>query len=288
MTIRAKNTAKSKGAARRTKAKATTPPNGVRGRLQLERNGISFLAPARLDLLEAIGSHGSITQAAKAVGLSYKAAWDAVDAMNNLASSALVTRTTGGARGGSTRLTDYGKHVVELVRKIEQDYASVLATLDDPGSTLGAFGRLGRSLSLKTSARNQWVGRVMAVERGAVRSEVALAIADGVSVHASISTRSADLLELQEGTTIGALVKATSVRLHLGGVVTADGPRNELTGKVSQIRRGDGQLEVTVLLRGERTVTAVIARSDAPEKLARGSKVRASFSPEHVLLVHVG
>lgn len=120
------------------------------------------------------------------MGLSYKAAWDAVDAMNNLASSALVTRTTGGTRGGSTLLTDYGKHVVELVRKTEQDYANVLA------------------------------------------------------------------------------------------------------GTVSQLSRGEGQVEVTVLLGAERTLTAVGARAEAPDKLARGSRVRASFSPEHVLLVHLG
>jgi molybdate transport system regulatory protein len=240
-------------------------------------------------LLEAIGAQGSITQAAKAVGLSYKAAWDAVDTMNNLACSALVTRTTGGTRGGSTRLTEYGRHVIELVRKIEQDYASVLASLDDPESTLGAFGRLSRSLSLKTSARNQWVGRVVAVARGAVRSEVELAIAEGVHVRASISTRSADQLELQEGKSIGALVKATSVRLRPAGRGgDADEQRNQLAGTVSQVSRGDGQLEINVRLGGERTVTAVIARSEAPARLARGSKVCAWFSPEHVLLVHLG
>ena len=52
----------------------------------------------RIALLEAIAATGSITQAAKAVGLSYKGAWDAVDAMNNLADSALVERAAVAAR----------------------------------------------------------------------------------------------------------------------------------------------------------------------------------------------
>lgn len=48
----------------------------------------------RIALLDAIGQTGSITAAAKAVGLSYKAAWDAIDTMNNLAGEPLVVRTT--------------------------------------------------------------------------------------------------------------------------------------------------------------------------------------------------
>ena len=53
-----------------------------------------------MELLAAIGSEQSITAAAKNVGMSYKAAWDAVEAMNNLADRALVERAVGGKGGG--------------------------------------------------------------------------------------------------------------------------------------------------------------------------------------------
>ncbi|WP_324778107.1 winged helix-turn-helix domain-containing protein, partial [Ralstonia pickettii] len=56
----------------------------------------------RIELLAAIGQTGSITAGAKAVGLSYKAAWDAIDTMNNLAGEPLVVRTTGGKGGGGS------------------------------------------------------------------------------------------------------------------------------------------------------------------------------------------
>ena len=59
------------------------------GKLALETEFGPFLGDTRIRLLEAIDTHGSISQAAKAVPLSYKAAWDAVDAMNNLADEAL-------------------------------------------------------------------------------------------------------------------------------------------------------------------------------------------------------
>jgi len=76
--------------------------NKLIGRLALETELGPFLGATRIRLLEAIGEHGSISQAAKAVPLSYKAAWDAVDAMNNLADEPLVLRSTG-ARAAAAR-----------------------------------------------------------------------------------------------------------------------------------------------------------------------------------------
>jgi molybdate transport system regulatory protein len=64
----------------------------------------------RFGLLRAVASEGSITRAAKAYGISYKAAWDALETMNSLAGEALVERSVGGRGGGSTRLTPHGQH----------------------------------------------------------------------------------------------------------------------------------------------------------------------------------
>jgi molybdate transport system regulatory protein len=75
-----------------------TAPSNVRDPLELGgsvwlRSGTETLGgAARIALLAAIRDAGSITGAAKAVGMSYKAAWDAVDTMNNLAGEPLVTR----------------------------------------------------------------------------------------------------------------------------------------------------------------------------------------------------
>ena len=53
-------------------------------------------------MLEAIGSQGSISAAAKQQGISYRSAWDAVNEMNNLWDSPLVEKSPGGAHGGGT------------------------------------------------------------------------------------------------------------------------------------------------------------------------------------------
>ena len=62
------------------------------------------LSDRRIGILRQIGALGSISRAARAVGVSYKAAWQAVDTLTNLAGVALVERVVGGAGGGGARL----------------------------------------------------------------------------------------------------------------------------------------------------------------------------------------
>ena len=79
----------------------------LRSRLEVDTEFGSFLGDTRIRLLEAIDTHGSISQAAKAVPLSYKAAWDAVDAMNNLADEAAGgAQRPAASHGGGTLLTE--------------------------------------------------------------------------------------------------------------------------------------------------------------------------------------
>ena len=84
----------------------------LHGSLWLTVGGERFGGEQRIALLASIAECGSISQAAKAIGMSYKAAWDAIDSMNNLAGEALVERLAGGKGGGGTRLTSRGAQLV--------------------------------------------------------------------------------------------------------------------------------------------------------------------------------
>ncbi|OXH85109.1 molybdenum-dependent transcriptional regulator, partial [Burkholderia multivorans] len=84
---------------------SSAEPLALGGELWLRAGEQTLGGATRIALLAAIGDTGSITRAAKAVGLSYKAAWDAIDTMNNLAGEPLVVRSTGGKGGGGTTLT---------------------------------------------------------------------------------------------------------------------------------------------------------------------------------------
>lgn len=91
----------------------------VQFRLRLYRDDRIALGPGKVDLLEAIGQAGSISAAARQLGMSYRRAWLLVNDMNEAFGSPAVHTATGGARGGGTALTPVGQRLIELYRTIE-------------------------------------------------------------------------------------------------------------------------------------------------------------------------
>jgi molybdate transport system regulatory protein len=92
----------------------------VQGRVWLSMNGKPLLGKGRLELLRQIAATGSISKAAKAMKMSYKAAWDAVDAMNNAMGTPVVESATGGSRGGGSQLTEAGKRLILEYQSLEE------------------------------------------------------------------------------------------------------------------------------------------------------------------------
>lgn len=107
------------------------------GRLWFTLDGSNFLGRGRVELLQRIAETGSISQAAKAMKMSYKAAWDAVDAINRAWGQPLVESSP----GGST-LTDEAKRLIGAFLEAENRHR-------------GFMGDLDRSLALKTSDKDR-------------------------------------------------------------------------------------------------------------------------------------
>jgi molybdate transport system regulatory protein len=78
------------------------------------------IGPGKIRLLEAIGREGSISAAGRALGMSYKRAWDLVDALNRQAGTPVVEASPGGQRGGGAMLTEAGRDLVADYRAIER------------------------------------------------------------------------------------------------------------------------------------------------------------------------
>jgi molybdate transport system regulatory protein len=264
-------------------------PHRLTGRLAVETELGMFLGDTRIRLLEAIDTHGSISQAARHVPLSYKAAWDAVDAMNNLADQPLVMRSTGGRHGGGTQLTDYGHKVVALYRALEAEYQAALERLmvgmnEGEAHTLREFRQLLRRMSMKTSARNQFSGTVVGLKAGEVEYEVRLKLNATDELVAIISRESAENLGLRIGMEAFALVKSSSVLLMTEKEARTTA-RNHLWGVVSHIHEGSVNTEVTLTLPGGKTVCAmVLHESVAQLGLALGSPACAIFKASAVIL----
>ncbi len=262
------------------------------GHLDIHTDAGAYLGDTRVRLLEAIEAHGSISQAAKAVPLSYKAAWDAVDAMNNLAEQPLVERSTGGRKGGGTQLTDHGRRVVALYRAMQAESqrgvdraAALLGQL--PEGDMASFQRLLRRLALRTSARNQFAGTVSALNRGPVDVEVIVRLDDRLDLAAVVTRDSARLLGLQVGREVVALVKASSVMLVVDEHLRISA-RNRYWGEVSRIVEGPVTAEVTLDLGAGRSAVAVVtAESVRSMGLAKGVRAGAVFKVSSVVLAVV-
>lgn len=100
--------------------KAKRAPASVAFRLRISKGEDIAVGPGKIDLLEAIASAGSITSAAKQLGMSYRRAWLLVDTMNRCFKAPVVAAEAGGRRGGGTALTPLGAEVVRRYRRIER------------------------------------------------------------------------------------------------------------------------------------------------------------------------
>jgi molybdate transport system regulatory protein len=201
----------------------------------------------RIQILRGIGLTGSISRAAREAGVSYKAAWQAVDTLTNVAGVALVDRAVGGAGGGGARLTAQGVRLLELADAFDaarrEVHARWAAKAGDPG--IEAEGRTqegwaaGQALSRlapRTSMRNQLPATVEDVRVTGRTARVLLRLdgrgdtgragdsLDAASrIHdrlaARITRESAELLGLREGLPVIVMCKATAV--HVAGAAVA-------------------------------------------------------------------
>lgn len=84
----------------------------VNGSLWLEGNGTRFFGPGPVELLQLIEETGSINQAAKKMGMSYKKAWEIVNRLNEKVGSPMVITATGGEKGGGSTISEEAKLMI--------------------------------------------------------------------------------------------------------------------------------------------------------------------------------
>lgn len=251
----------------------------------LARNDVKFLVGKRISLLDKIAESGSIAAAARELGMSYKAAWDAVDTMNNLADQPLLQRHAGGRQGGRTQLTEHGLSVIEFFKHADTAHQQFLHQLNARlGEAFSAHPVLRRH-SMKTSCRNQLIGKVTEIQSARITSEIQLVTTGGTQITATISRKSQDALGLEVGSEVHALIKSSSVMLadpHPGLKLSA---RNQLPGTVSRILPGIVNSEVAVALNDQEHMAATVT-NEAVEDLGlqTGSKVLLCFKVSNVIL----
>jgi molybdate transport system regulatory protein len=88
-------------------------------KIRIAHGKMTAMGPGKAELLEAINNTGSISAAAKSMRMSYRRAWELVDAMNQCFKEPLVITSPGGSHGGGTQITTFGFHILNCYRAIE-------------------------------------------------------------------------------------------------------------------------------------------------------------------------
>jgi molybdate transport system regulatory protein len=200
----------------------------------------------RVDILKRIGAAGSISEAARQAGVSYKAAWQAVETLSNLAGTPLVEKAVGGTGGGGAQLTEAGHRLLRAADFLATAQSEVLKKLDTYASNDGDGVSALAALGLRTSMRNQLPCRVKAVAHGGSLVRVTMSLADGSLIVARITRESMQLLGLHAGQPVLALFKATAA--SVARVIEPREGHNQLQGSVTRTSASTKDSEIGLRL----------------------------------------
>ena len=169
----------------------------------LEYEGDPILGKGGAEILEAIKEEGSISKAARKVGMSYRYVWNYLDKMRKVLQEPVVETYKGGrAGGGGARLTELGESLLKEYRRVEGYVGEILVDEEH-----------WEAVGLKISARNRLKGFVKEVERGKVASKVKIEISEPVVITALISREAVEELDIRAGDSVEAVIKATEVMI---------------------------------------------------------------------------
>ncbi|ART81049.1 molybdenum-dependent transcriptional regulator [Oceanisphaera avium] len=246
-----------------------------------------FVNPRRIQLLEQIREHGSISQGAKAAGISYKSAWDAIKEMNALAERPVLSSETGGKGGGGASLTAYGTRLLKIYHLLAQIEQMAVSALQDEHTSLDSLLSVVARFSLQTSARNQFFATVASFDPNDISRKVGLALPSHQLIYADITASSVARLDLHLTKEVLALIKAPWIRLasDKANIPVTD---NMLMGKVESIEIGDEYIEVILALEIGETLCALLAKETNECSWQQGDSAYAHFSPSQVILATLG
>ena len=208
-------------------------------------------ADKRIEILRLVAESGSISQAAREAKVSYKAAWQAIDTLTNLAGVVLVERTVGGARGGGASITPAGRKLLSIARLLDETRSQVFASFSSNELLLPRALPVLSNMSVRTSMRNQLPCKVEKIAAQGQVVRVFLRMAgppDSALLVSRITRASAELLGLKKGQEVLALCKATAVRVIPFSAHAGASNAQSLGGQAVRVSRGKAGDEVSLQL----------------------------------------
>ena len=247
-------------------------------------------ADKRIEILRRIGTDGSISEAARGVGVSYKAAWQALETLSNLAGTALIEKVVGGKGGGGAVLTLAGRRVLDAATRLNQARVEVLALLDAESEGESGSARISAAhgapslaaMGLRTSMRNQFPCIVDTLQETHGLVKVGLKLPNNHVFFSRVTRESVELLGLHTGLPVLALCKATAV--HVAAHIDAAASTNVFIGTISRASNSSKDNEVALQLDTNIRLVGFCDSNNSESKLKVGQPAMASIDASGVVI----
>ncbi|MFV0576355.1 MAG: TOBE domain-containing protein [Vibrio sp.] len=252
--------------------------------LTLNTNQKLFANPKRIELLKQIDISGSISQGAKLAGLSYRAAWNAINDMNQALPQPVITSETGGKGGGGAKLTEFGSRLLKVYSLMNEMQSMVMKALMDNSVNTESILDVLSHFTLKTSARNQLKGKITQINPQDVKDQIVVELEQGTEISAVITRTSTEQLELSLGKEVLLLFKAPSVTISTEKQANPKGV-NQLAGKLVHLTQGETNSEVFLDIgNGTLLYASVLQQALQGIQLQLEDHYYASFDPNQILI----
>jgi molybdate transport system regulatory protein len=250
------------------------------GRFWLNINGKPFLGGGRVELLKKIDQIGSIHSASKAMKMSYKAAWDTLKQMSEVSPQPLLEKHIGGKGGGGTTLTLYAKEMLATFEKFDKLHNEFIDRFKEAGDNPAKLQTILNRTFLTTSARNQFLCDVVAIESNDISSKIKLAFKEKTIFVSTITTKSLQNMGIHEGQNIYAIIKANDIKItnSLNG-----NEGNAIKGKISYINQNENGSEVGLKTDDDFMLVALNNTNEA-SSLSVGMEAYGVFGSENILI----
>ncbi|WP_373778854.1 TOBE domain-containing protein [Glaesserella sp.] len=237
-----------------------------------------FVDPKRITLLKEIRESGSINQAAKNAKVSYKSAWDHLEAMNHISPKPLLERNAGGKNGGGTVLTSYAERLLQLYDLLEKTQEKAFAILQDETIPLDSLLSATARFAPQSSARNQFFGKVVRLQLEDIHCYVDIDVEGfNAPLRASITEQSAERLQLTVNKEVMLMIKAPWIKIHTQPVDCA----NHFAARINKITDKGKHKEIALEVNNQIKCYSTLT----DEKVHLEQDVWITIDPEQIVLL---
>lgn len=250
----------------------------VDGNIWIKKDNRSFIGRGRVELLQNIQIHGSISKASKAMKMSYKAAWDSVDIMNKLANKPLVTKVTGGKGGGGTVITSHAKELIQAYSEISTLYKNYFGTLQN------SFNEQISDSFQKEPTFSRLSGTIFMMKNSEDNYEISIKLKSGQILTSIENKKFVVERSYQEKDEISFLIETDNIVLTKKEQNSS--ARNRLFGKVLSIYDDEINTNITIDCGEKDTIHSKITSSSCKKLgLKIDDKVYASFKAYNIIIL---